>query len=211
MRILLQFHYVIADCAIGFTRQKKSLLLLLLFYIVAQPVFSQDNPGVTVSGFVRDSTGTGMPNVTVAEKGTRNAVSTGLDGAFTLSVAGTNSVLVFTSVGFLRKEVKVGTQTTIAMLMEAENKDLGEVVVIGYGSRKKESLTGAISTVTSKDLDRVHAGSTVSSGLAGKIPGVSFRMPDGRPGASANIQIRNMGNRKMLLLRSMVYAPPMAL
>ncbi|MEI4850461.1 TonB-dependent receptor plug domain-containing protein, partial [Klebsiella pneumoniae] len=68
------------------------------------------------------------------------------------------------------------------------------VVVVGYGTQKKESLTGAIATVTSKDLERVHGGSTVSSGLAGKIPGVTFRMPDGRPGASANIQIRNMGN-----------------
>ena len=68
MRILLQFHYVIADGAIGLTRQKKSLLLLLLFYIFAQPVFSQDNPPVSVSGFVRDSTGAGMSNVTVAEK-----------------------------------------------------------------------------------------------------------------------------------------------
>jgi len=66
-------------------------------------------------------------------------------------------------------------------------------VVVGYGSRKKESLTGAISSVTAKDLDRVHGGSTVSTGLAGKIPGLTFRMPDGRPGASANIQIRNMG------------------
>src|SRR5687767_9906093 len=140
MRILLQFHYVIADCAIGFMRQRKSLLSLLLFFIFAQTAFSQSNP-VTVNGFVRDSTGTGVANVTVTEKGTRNATSTGVDGAFTLSVAGTNSVLVFTSVGFLRKEVKVGTQTTIAMLMEAENKDLGEVVVIGYGSRKKECLT----------------------------------------------------------------------
>ncbi len=58
---------------------------------------------------------------------------------------------------------------------------------------KKGSLTGSIATVTSKDLDRVHGGSTVSTGLAGKLAGVTFRMPEGRPGASANIQIRNMG------------------
>jgi TonB-linked SusC/RagA family outer membrane protein len=55
-------------------------------------------------------------------------------------------------------------------------------------------LTGAISSITAKDMDRVHGGSTVSSGLAGKLPGVTFKMPDGRPGASANIQIRNMGD-----------------
>jgi TonB-dependent SusC/RagA subfamily outer membrane receptor len=55
-------------------------------------------------------------------------------------------------------------------------------------------LTGAISVITSKDIEKVHGGSTVSAGLAGKIPGVTFRMADGRPGASANIQIRNMGD-----------------
>jgi TonB-linked SusC/RagA family outer membrane protein len=178
MKSFLQFHSGIA-------------LLLLVF---SQPNFAQTPSLVTVKGFVRDSTGAGMANVTVTEKGTRRAVATSADGSFTIDVAGSRAVLIFTSVGFVRKEVQVGEQTTIAMLMEAEKTDLGEVVVIGYGSRKKESLTAAISTVTSKDLDRVHGGSTVSSGLAGKIPGVTFRMPDGRPGASANIQIRNMGN-----------------
>jgi TonB-linked SusC/RagA family outer membrane protein len=101
--------------------------------------------------------------------------------------------LVFSSVGYGSKQLTVGNQTSVTVNMEATNTDLGEVVVIGYGTRKKESLTGAISTITSKDFDRVHAGSNVSTGLAGKIPGVTFRMPDGRPGASANIQIRNMG------------------
>jgi TonB-linked SusC/RagA family outer membrane protein len=177
MKSFLQFHSGIA--------------LLLLFF--SQPLFAQNDNKKAVNGFVRDSTGTGISGVTVLEKGTRNATSTGNDGSFTLNV-GNNAVLVFSSVGFLRSEVAVGDQTTIAMLLKADKSDLGEVVVIGYGARRKESLTGAISTVTSKDLDRVHAGATVSAGLAGKIPGVTFRMPDGRPGASANIQIRNMGN-----------------
>jgi outer membrane cobalamin receptor len=59
--------------------------------------------------------------------------------------------------------------------------------------RKKEAITASISSVTSKDIERVHAGSTVSTALAGKLPGVTFRMADGRPGAGASIQIRNMG------------------
>ena len=177
MKSFLQFHF-----------------LLFILCNFSPTVFSQSTTPVTVSGFVRDSTGAPLANVTVTEKGTRNGTSTGADGSFTLAVAGPSSVLVFTSVGFTRKEVEVGNQTTIAMLMQAEDTDLDEVVVIGYGARRKESLTGAISTITAKDIDRVHAGATVSAGLAGKIPGVSFRMPDGRPGASANIQIRNMGN-----------------
>ncbi len=72
-------------------------------------------------------------------------------------------------------------------------KTLSEVVVMGYGSKNKEDVTSSIATVTSEDLQRVPA-STTSGLLAGKLPGVSFRMPDGRPGASAAIQIRNMGD-----------------
>lgn len=174
--------------------QRKKILLVAwfhLFFIVSSLAQTEK---ITVTGVVKDSTGAGMAGVTVTERGTANAVSTGNDGSFSIQVANTRSRLVFTSVGFTRREVEVGTQTNIILALQAEQADLGEVVVIGYGSRKKESLTGAISTVTAKDFGRVHAGSTVSSGLAGKIPGVTFRMPDGRPGASANIQIRNMGN-----------------
>ena len=175
-------------------QKRKLLLLALSLFSFLYPGFSQTPAGISVSGVVKDSSGTGIPNVTVAEKGKKNATSTSGDGAFTLTVAGPKSVLVFSSVGFTQQQVDIGGQTNISITLQSTKTDLSEVVVIGYGSRRKESLTGAISTVTSKDLDRVHGGSTVSSGLAGKLPGVSFRMPDGRPGASANIQIRNMGS-----------------
>ncbi len=66
--------------------------------------------------------------------------------------------------------------------------------MIGYGTKRKEAITGAVSTVTSKDIGRVHGGATASTTLAGKLPGVTFRQGEGRPGASAAIQIRNMGN-----------------
>lgn len=174
--------------------RKAGLLLLALFlFVFSFNAFSQDAGRTTVTGTVRDSAGVGVPGVTVTERGTSNATSTSASGAFTISVAGTNSVLVFTSVGYGQQEVRVGNQSTVGITLRSASGDLGEVVVVGYGTRRRESLTGAISTVTSKELDRVHAGATVSAGLAGKIPGVSFRMSDGRPGASANIQIRNMG------------------
>lgn len=165
------------------------LFILGLFF---NPAFSQSK--IRVSGTVRDSSGIGIPQVTVAEKGTSNKTITSGEGNFSLSVASSESILEFSSVGYITQEVKVQGQTTFNISLDITNTSLGEVVVIGYGSRKKESLTGAISSVTAKDLDHVHGGSTVSSGLAGKLPGVSFRMPDGRPGSSANIQIRNMGS-----------------
>lgn len=188
------FYHEIAECAIGLWRKKRPLLLLFCLSLFSPYLFSQNGTPVTITGVVKDATGVGLANVSVLEKGTKNGVTTASGGAFSITISNSKSTLVFSSVGFLSKEVAVGNQASIDVTLDPDNKDLGEVVVIGYGAKKKESLTGAISTVTSKDLDRVHGGSTVSSGLAGKIPGVTFRMPDGRPGASANIQIRNMGN-----------------
>ena len=181
--------------AVGIRRMKHLLftaLFLLPFFYVA---FSQNAPQrISVSGIVRDSAGLGLAGATVLEKGTKNATATGADGSFTINVASQKSVLVISSVGYASQELRVGNRTSFLLSMQQASGDLGEVVVVGYGTRKKESLTGAISSVTSKDIDRVHAGATVSSTLAGKLPGVTFRMPDGRPGASANIQIRNMGD-----------------
>lgn len=185
----------ISHDARGLWKGKKPLLFFFLFFFSFQAAFSQTEGKLTVTGTVKDSAGAILPGVTITEKGTRNGTSTDAEGNFTLKVSNERSTLVFTYIGFANQEQRVGNKTNlvISLLQSASKGDLGEVVVVGYGSRKKESLTGAISSVTSKDLDRVHAGSTVSSTLAGKLPGVTFRMPDGRPGASANIQIRNMG------------------
>ncbi|MFT3702898.1 MAG: TonB-dependent receptor [Agriterribacter sp.] len=155
--------------------------------------FSQTS-SVTVSGSVTDSVGVAVPNVSVTEKAGKGATVTDADGRFTITVKSAKSVLVFSSVGFQSKELVAGNGGNIAVRLDRSTNSMEEVVVVGYGTKKKQSLTGAVSTVTSDDIDRVHGGSTVSTTLAGKLPGVSFRMPDGRPGASANIQIRNMGD-----------------
>ena len=195
MKFFKRFLCEIED-VFGRNRHNTSCLFLAFFLCCfVHSARSQTTPvKIEVTGSVVDSSNIGMPNVTVSERGTKNAVSTSPEGAFSIRVAGPNSVLIFSSVGYSHRQVRVGNQTKLEVTLETANNDLSEVVVIGYGTRRKESLTGAISTVTAKDIDRVHAGSTVSSTLAGKLPGVTFRMPDGRPGASANIQIRNMGN-----------------
>lgn len=173
--------------------QSKKLLLFPVFILsFLSPIFSQQSP-INVVGLVKDSTGAALASATVTERGTTNATVTGTDGRFSLKVAGKNTVLVITSVGYSPQTIKVNDQTDFTVALKAAKSDLEEVVVVGYGTRKKGSLTGAITTVSAKDLDRVHGGSTVSSGLAGKIAGVTFRMGDGRPGAGASIQIRNMG------------------
>jgi len=149
--------------------------------------------GKTVKGKVVDNSGIPLPGVTVYFKGTTGGTITNGDGTFELPANANAKTLVFSFVGLETKEIAVGNQSVFEVTMEESTIRIEEVVAIGYGVQKKESITGAISGVTAEDLERVHS-STVSSALAGKLAGVSFRMPDGRPGSSATIQIRNMGN-----------------
>ncbi|MBE9586055.1 TonB-dependent receptor [Mucilaginibacter sp. JRF] len=164
------------------------VFFLIAFMINTTTVFAQSK----ISGTVVDETNLPLPGVAIRVKGTTIGTATDGQGKFTLDVPA-NAVLDVTFVGYASQQVTVGTQTNIKVSMKSANENLQEVVVTGYGSQKRESITGSIASVTSKDIDRVHGGATVSTTLAGKIPGVTFRMADGRPGASANIQIRNMG------------------
>jgi len=153
---------------------------------------SQVNQGKTLKGKVIDSAGIPLPGVTVYFKGTTSGTITNADGTFVLPVVENAKTLIISFVGLETKEIAIGEQTVFDVTLSEGTIKLEEVIAIGYGVQKKESVTGAISGVSSKDLERVHA-STVSAALAGKLAGVSFRMADGRPGSSANIQIRNMG------------------
>jgi TonB-linked SusC/RagA family outer membrane protein len=170
------------------------LVLLLLNCFISVTAWAQQKARLTVSGLVKDSAGVAVANATVLEKGTKNAVTTSPDGAFTIKVSGDSAVLLISSVGFINQETPINNQAYLSILLKKLRQDLGEVIVVGYGTTRKASVIGAIASVSDKDIGMVHGGSTVSTSLAGKLPGVSFRMPDGRPGASANIQVRNMGD-----------------
>ncbi|MDJ1495325.1 TonB-dependent receptor [Cytophagaceae bacterium DM2B3-1] len=164
--------------------------------IQANPATTRAITLSTVSGTVTSGdTGEPLPGVSVSLKGTTQGAITDKDGKYSLNIPSgqENGILVFSSIGYLSEEIPLNNNTIIDIKLATDVKSLGEVVVIGYGTQKKESVTGAISSVTSKDLEHVH-GSTVSATLAGKIPGASFRMADGRPGAWATVQVRNLGD-----------------
>jgi TonB-linked SusC/RagA family outer membrane protein len=147
-----------------------------------------------VRGVVRDSTnGQSLPGVSVVLKGSQRGTTTDANGAFRIDVPDANAVLIFSFIGFGTKEVAVGNQTNLAISLKSSDQALSEVVVVGYGTQRKESLTGAISSITSRDIEKAKT-STVSAALAGKIPGVSFRQAEGRPGSSALLQVRGMGD-----------------
>lgn len=159
----------------------------LLFSLQAQA------QNTTITGTVSDEKGGPVAGASVKVKGTTTGASTNGEGKFQLSVANTNAVLQIGYVGYITQEVALNGRANVVITLKEDNQKLEEVVVTGFGTQKRESITGAISSVTSKDIERVHGGATVSTSLAGKIPGVTFRMSEGRPGASASIQVRNMG------------------
>ena len=166
--------------------------MLVLGVLCLQNTYAQEN--ITVEGNVSaagENAGP-LPYITILVKGTTRGTTTDFDGNYSISAA-PDATLVFSYVGFKTKEIAVDGQTQIDVQLEEDIAGLDAVVVTGYSTQDKKSITGSIATITSEDLEKVHGGATVSSGLAGKIPGVSFRMNDGRPGASASIQIRNMG------------------
>src|SRR5690606_26172740 len=170
------------------------ILTFLLLLIAVGPRTASAQSEFTVTGTVVDSLGETLIGVSVKVKGTNSGTSTNNSGVFTLNAPDENSTLEVSYIGFVSQEIQINGRKKLDIILKEKDSSLDEVVVVGYGTRKKETLTGAISTVTASDIGRVRGGATVGTALAGKLPGVSFRMPDGRPGASAKIQIRNMGN-----------------
>lgn len=146
-----------------------------------------------VNGKIVDSKGEPLVGVTITERGTQNGTITDIDGNYNLKTSTTNPELTISYVGYVTQNVRVANRSVVNVSMTEDNQTLSEVVVTGFGmQQKKESLTGAISSIADKDISRSLA-TTVSGTLVGKIAGVNSRQADGRPGASTSLQIRNMG------------------
>lgn len=180
------------SCVRGVITKLNFFLLLTAFILLSQKdLHAQQIP---INGTVSSADGESLVGVSIKLKGTTAGVSTDVNGKFSISLPDGKGTLVFTYLGFISKEVIADGRSPVNVILQKDQQQLSEIIVTGYGTQKRESITGAVSTISSKDLEKVHGGSQVSTGLAGKLPGVTFRMPDGRPGAGANIQIRNMGN-----------------
>lgn len=122
-----------------------------------------------------------VPGVTVMLKGTSNSAVTDMDGNFTIEASAPDAVLVFSSIGFKNQEVAVGGKTTINITLQEDNKELEEVVVVGYGVKKKATVTGSISEIEGKQITKSPA-INVSNGFAGRVSGVIASNRGGEPG-----------------------------
>lgn len=162
-------------------------------------LFTRTAEGKKVTGIIQDEQGEPVIGATVSVKGKNRGVITDMDGRYMLEIDDAKDILEVRYIGYAAQQQKVGNRSVIHFVLEESSKLLNEVVVVGYGSRKKTSITGAISSVGSKELEQVH-GVTTSAMLAGKLPGLSFRQADGRPGAGSDIQIRNLGSDPLFVI-----------
>lgn len=143
-----------------------------------------------VTGKIVDSDGNALPGVNIIEKGTTNGAISDANGGFAMNVSSPNAVLAFSFIGFVTQEVTVGTQTSINITLHTLATALDEVVVVGYSTQVRKSLTGAISTVSAAELAESAATNPMTR-LQGKVAGVTI-MNQHTPGEGSTIRIRGV-------------------
>ncbi len=136
---------------------------------------------IPVRGKVSSENGEGLPGVSILLKGTQQGTITDSEGAFRLEVPDEKAVLVFSFVGYITREIEVGDRTSIDIALEVDEKALEEIVVVGYGTRKKATLTGSVASMSSSEVKK-NPVTNLSNSLAGMMPGVVTTNRTGEPG-----------------------------
>lgn len=148
----------------------------------------------TVTGKVTGAgDGSPLPGVSVVVKGTTVGTATNGDGSFSVNVPGDANTLVFRYIGYLTKEVAIGANNTINVALELDNKQLSEVVVVGYGTQTREDLSSSVAVVSAAEIQSKPVPS-VDQLLQGRAAGVQVTAANGKPGANAYIRIRGTGS-----------------
>lgn len=148
---------------------------------------------IDVSGNVTDENGEPLIGVNVRVKGSTQGTATDIDGSFTLTDVDENGVLVFSYIGFQTQEVALHGNSTVSVTLLEDAQTLDEVVVVGYGTVKKRSVTSAISKIENKKLDQLPAGRPESA-LVGRMAGVNISQVRSTPGSAPTITIRGPGS-----------------
>ena len=173
-----------------FTQREKTIL------VSAIKTFLQKVPvnkiSITVNGVVKDVAGNPLSGATVSVKGTTTSVLTNKEGIFSFSSIPENSVLVISYVGYKTQEVAVNGQAMVQVNLEEDNKGMNEVVVVGYQSRRRGDLSGALSVVNVGGISKLPVLS-VDQALEGKVPGVRITQNTGQPGDGVVVRIRGVG------------------
>ncbi len=185
-------------------------VMIAAMFLLGVPGAVAQTPGtVVVTGKVVSEANSPFPGVNVVVKGTSSGTATDAEGKYTLTVPG-NATLVFSFVGYLPEERAVNGQTVINMTLAPDIQSIGEVVVVGYGTQKKENLSGSVAAVNAEAIENRPLPSA-SVALQGTVPGVFVNQNSGQPGRnSVNIRIRGVGtlnNAAPLVLVDGIEAP----
>lgn len=167
---------------------KFKLLLLLLLQLSMANAQNQK-----IRGIVKDTSGEPLIGVNVLLKGTTVGAITDIEGTFTLDTNADKGTLVISFIGFETKEVPVKGRNFLTVILSEDYNQLEEVIVVGYGTQKRQEITGAVSSVNRKEILTVNA-ANITSALQGKIPGLNIKQNTGEPGAYDNsFNIRGLG------------------
>ena len=177
------------------------VMCLLLNIFLAADSLAQ---AVVISGTVTSGEdNSGLPGTNIIIKGTTSGTISDLDGKYTLEVPSRESILIFSSVGFKTQEIPVGNNSTIDVVMEPEITSLSEIVVVGYGTQEKVSVTGSVVDVEGEELIKSPA-VDITNSIAGRMPGVVAIQTGGEPGYDGSeIKIRGtntLGNSEPLIV-----------
>ncbi|MET3026957.1 SusC/RagA family TonB-linked outer membrane protein [Flavobacterium sp. UW10123] len=159
----------------------------LLFTLMSVLSYAQSNQ-VTVTGAVTDNLSGLLPGVNVTEKSTKNTVTTDFNGKYQIKVK-PGATLVFSFIGMKKLEIAINGRTIVDAKLSEDSNELQNIVVVGYGTQKKEKLTGAIATINAADVQDLPV-SNLSDALKGLVPGLAVIDGGGRPGDAASLQIR---------------------
>ncbi|GHA36828.1 SusC/RagA family TonB-linked outer membrane protein [Salinimicrobium marinum] len=166
----------------------KRPLRTLLFALTMVITCAASAQSITVTGTVTDEMGP-LPGVTVLLQGTNRGVTTDFDGNYEITDVPSDGVLVFSYVGFTTQNVNINGRNEIDVVLEQDTEALEEVVVVGYGTQRREAVTGSVSSIGGEELREVPS-ANISEALQGRLPGVELSQTSSQPGAPQQIRIR---------------------
>lgn len=179
--------YRIKGLAGPFMKHHYRIVMILFMCAIVVSSYAQQR---VLKGTIKDPQGETLPGVSVKLKGTNQGTMSNGNGEYSISVSGGNPTLVFTYVGFQSKEIPAGANQILNVTLEMGDNALSEVVVVGYGTRKKSDVTGAIASFKTKDLETMPQ-TNVGQALQGKVAGLSISTNEpSAEGGNNNIQIR---------------------
>ncbi|MDF7818352.1 TonB-dependent receptor [Runella sp. MFBS21] len=168
----------------------KQIRLFMICMLLAFKGFAQ---GVQVQGKVTSANGAAIPGATILEQGTSNGATTNVDGTYRITTTKANASLVYSYVGLISQTINVQGRTVIDVTLEEDLKALQEVVVVGYGSQRKQDITSAVSVINMKDIGEQPA-NNMNQLIQGRAAGVVVKQKSGTPGGAFEVRVRGIGS-----------------